>query len=330
MNQDYLRIIRAMSHPQTPRSTGEESKLQPLREIEAVLFDIYGTLFISCSGDVGVRLPGLTHADGSQESRDRPEDLLAGVLGKRFFELFSPELTAGCSPREAQSEKLQVNTEEACHEFGQRLIICFRNEVQKIHRAKRQQGLLWPEVDVRDIWRSVIAELNVAMAGDNSQVDRWAIEYEVRTNPVWPMPNASDCIDRLGSANLKLGIISNAQFYTPLLFPALLNKRLEDLAIDSEMQYYSYLCGRAKPDPWMFQQASKTLAEGGIVAERTLYVGNDLRNDVLPASQIGFRTALVATDRRSLRWREGDPSVEHVVPDLVVTNLSDVVDCVLS
>ena len=54
-----------------------------------------------------------------------------------------------------------------------------------------------------------------------------------------------------------------------------------------------------------------------------------MRNDILPASQIGFRTALVATDRRSLRLREGDPSVAHVTPDLVVTNLSDLVDCVL-
>jgi putative hydrolase of the HAD superfamily len=128
---------------------------------------------------------------------------------------------------------------------------------------------------------------------------------------------------------LTLGIISNAQFYTPLLFPALLNKQLEDLEIAAEMQYYSYREGRAKPDPWMFQQAARALAHKGITARQTLYVGNDMRNDILPASQIGFRTALFAADRRSLRLRENDPHIAQTVPDIIVTNLQEVVECVL-
>ena len=329
MNQDYLRIIRKWSQPQTPLPTDRMSSLRSLKDIQAVFFDIYGTLFISCSGDIRVRLSGLDGIPDSGQEEETPKNQLSGMLGKRFLELFPPGLKGSRSPLAERLAGLRGQTEDAYPQCGQLLVESFQEQVQKIHQIKKKEGIPWPEVDVRDIWQSVIGELYVATNSIKTLVDQWEIEYEVRMNPVWPMPNANDCIDHFGSANLMLGIISNAQFYTPLLFPALLDRPLEDLEIAPEMQYYSYRCGRAKPDPWMYQQASATLAQKGISPSQTLYVGNDMRNDILPASQIGFRTALVATDRRSLRLREGDPSVAHVTPDLVVTNLSDLVDCVL-
>ena len=329
MNQSYLRIIKKFSQPQTPLPTDMVSRLRCLKEVKAVFFDIYGTLFISCSGDIGVPLPGVGRTSTAGPYQETPKNHLAGVLGKRFFELFSEGLNESCSPLAERLVELQTQTEDTYPLCGEFLMELFRSHVKKVHQIRKQEGIPWPEVDVRHIWQSLLGESNIAANGNDRLIDQWAIEYEVRINPVWPMPNANDCIDQLGSAKLTLGIISNAQFYTPLLFPALLYKQLEDLEIASEMQYYSYRCGRAKPDPWMYQQASETLAQIGIIPSQTLYVGNDMRNDILPASQVGFRTALVATDRRSLRLREGDPSVAHINPDLVVTNLSDLVDCVL-
>ena len=329
MNQSYLRIVKKFSQPQTPLPTDMVSKLRCLKEIKAVFFDIYGTLFISCSGDIGVPLPGLGRTPTAGPHQETPKSHLAGVLGKRFFELFFEGLNQSSSPLAERLVGLQTRTEDIYPLCGQLLMESFRTQVRKFHQSKKQEGFPWPEVDVRQIWQSLLGESHIAANGNDRLIDQWAIEYEVRINPVWPMPNANDCIDQLGSAKLTLGIISNAQFYTPLLFPALLDKQLEDLEIASEMQYYSYRCGRAKPDLWMYQRASEALAQIGIIPSQTLYVGNDMRNDILPASQIGFRTALVATDRRSLRLREGDPSVAHITPDIVVTNLSDVVDCVL-
>ena len=329
MNQSYLRIVQKFSQPQTPLPTDMVRRLRCLKEVKAVFFDIYGTLFISCSGDIGVPLPGLDGTPAAEQHQETPKNQLAHVLGKRFFELFPAGLNDRRSPLAERLVGMQRQNEDTYPQCGQLLMESFRSQVQKVHRIRKKEGIPWPEVDVRDIWQSVVGESHVVSNGNDRLIDQWAIEYEVRINPVWPMPNANDCIDQLGSANLTLGIISNAQFYTPLLFPALLDKQLEDFEIASEMQYYSYRCGRAKPDPWMYQQASETLAQIGIIPSQTLYVGNDMRNDILPASQVGFRTALVATDRRSLRLREGDPSVAHITPDLVVTNLSDLVDCVL-
>ena len=49
----------------------------------------------------------------------------------------------------------------------------------------------------------------------------------------------------------------------------------------------------------------------------------------MPAAQVGFRTALLAADQRSLRLRAGDPRVAQVDPDIVAMDLEEVVACVL-
>ena len=47
---------------------------------------------------------------------------------------------------------------------------------------------------------------------------------------------------------------------------------------------------------------------------------------MLPAGT-GMRTALFAGDARSLRMRETDPRVNGVDPDIVLTDLDQLIDC---
>ena len=68
---------------------------------------------------------------------------------------------------------------------------------------------------------------------------------------------------------------------------------------------------------------------GGISAAEALYVGNDMLNDITPAHALGFRTALFAGDARSLRLRENDERVAGIEPDLVLTDLAQILHCVL-
>ena len=48
-----IKTIRKLSAPLEPIPTGTALRLEPLDDVETVLFDIYGTLLISGSGDVG-------------------------------------------------------------------------------------------------------------------------------------------------------------------------------------------------------------------------------------------------------------------------------------
>jgi putative hydrolase of the HAD superfamily len=132
----------------------------------------------------------------------------------------------------------------------------------------------------------------------------------------------------LRHAGKKLGLVSNAQFYTPEAFPALIRRSLADLGFERDLLCFSYQHGRAKPGTGLYRLAAAALHGRGIAPERVLYVGNDMRNDIAPAARLGFRTALFAGDARSLRLRAGDPLCAGVVPDLVVTDLTDLLHCI--
>jgi putative hydrolase of the HAD superfamily len=200
------------------------------------------------------------------------------------------------------------------------------------HRRARERGIEYPEVDIVAIWRRTIEDLRerglLDVAPDEADLQRVAVEYEVRTNPGWPMPGVAACLEALRARDLPLGIISNAQFFTPLLFPALLSRSLETLGFSPRLQFYSYQVGSAKPGLALYERAAAAVAASGWCSHNVLFIGNDMLNDVAAARQVGFRTALFAGDGRSLRARDGDPRVEGVRPDLVVTHLSQLVDCI--
>jgi len=174
------------------------------------------------------------------------------------------------------------------------------------------------------VWREVLAglggELRAAPSSDDA-LRRLAIEYETRVNPVWPMPAAGQCLRRLAAAGKVLGIVSNAQFFTRELFPALLGATTNELGFAAQRQIYSYEHLRAKPGEFLYQLAVAAYDEAELAPQEVLYVGNDMLNDITPAARLGFRTALFAGDARSLRLREDDPRVAGVTPDAILTNL---------
>ena len=153
---------------------------------------------------------------------------------------------------------------------------------------------------------------------------RVSVEYECRVNPVWPMPGILETLTGLREHRITLGIVSNAQFYTPLMFPALLNQTLGELGFAPELCAWSFELGEAKPSTALFHAALKPLRSTcGILPEETLFVGNDMRNDMWAAAQCGVKTVLFAGDRRSLRLREDDPRCAIFQPDAVITALPE-------
>lgn len=272
--------IRAHSQVLNSRATGLQSRLQEL-PVAAVLFDIYGTLMISASGDIGV---------ASSLSRG---DALACALNEVY----------GYTGASEQQQLIDLIAED--------------------HQHMRDRGHPCPEVDIREIWQSLARSLSLNT--DVEAASQAALIYECATNPVWPMQHLETCLQHLRDAGVHLGIISNAQFYTPMLFPALTERSLSDWGFNEQLCWYSYVHRRAKPDTWMYQQAAdKLLAGYQVRPEQVLYIGNDMLNDMLPASQLGFRTALFAGDERSLRLRADHPQAGTVEVDCIMTDLQQI------
>lgn len=281
-------IIRNNSRALEVDETFVEPQLKFLMGIKAVLFDVYGTLFISGSGDIGVNasLAKTDHLDSALTACDIQTDVS------------SAQLLSG-----------------------------FSAAIQNSHQHSKDKGIEYPEVDIVEVWRTVFASAPSPNALSDSQLEKLAVEYETRVNSVWPMPNLETCLEQIGCQK-KLGIISNAQFFTLELFPAFLNKSRNELGFDNQLEFFSFEFGHAKPGMTLYNAAVERLTKIEIKPAEVLYVGNDMLNDIMPAQRVGFKTALFAGDKRSLRWRANDLRVDEIEPEIIVTDLSQIPHCI--
>jgi putative hydrolase of the HAD superfamily len=286
-------IVRRNSRTREPRPTGWQPVLARLPNVRAVLFDVYGTLFVSSAHNI--------HA------------LERTAAGAAFLEAL---------------ESVGVDCRCPGSVGVQRLAATMRG----VHEAAHRRGNRHPEVDIQEIWKLTLTSLanEGALAHGNfdaEQIRQLAVEFECRTNPVWPMPYAAWCLKTLREAGIRLGLLSNAQFFTRELFPALLGTTVAELGFAPELQFYSYEHCTAKPGIRMHIAARAALARMRIRPAETLCIGNDMANDVVPAARLGFRTALFAGDQRSLRWGDG-PERSDFGPDIVLTDLAQLPPCV--
>ncbi|MCF8052641.1 MAG: HAD family hydrolase [Desulfobacterales bacterium] len=263
----------------SPLPTGMKPFGRLQKSVHAVLFDVYGTLFISGSGDIGTMR--------RQTQGQKIERLV------RKYRLARP-------PEE--------------------LTEAFFEQIEAVHREKSKKGIEAPEVEIDRVWMAVLG------IDDRSLARRFAVEYELIVNPVYPMPGAEKTLSGLHKKGVFMGIVSNAQFFTPWLFSWFFGNPPEGLGFDPELQIYSYRFGVAKPSTALFIAAARRLQHLGVSPDQALVVGNDMRNDVAAAQRAGFQTALFAGDARSLRLREDDPDCRDTKPDLVVTELVQLLD----
>ncbi len=287
MLSHFRDIFQRHTHPMAPIPTGLKPAGAARHPVKAVLFDVYGTLLISASGDLGgIRDPGPVDENGYE--RDTSAALL--LLAKSHGLSFSPE----------------------------KLVKAYVKAVEANHARNKKQGIDFPEVRIDEIWAKVLGTSDIRAAR------RFALEFELIINPVHPMPGLKETLETISHAGIRMGIISNAQFYTPLMFGYFCGQTPENMGFDPDLCIYSYRYGHAKPSPSLFGAAADRLLQCGIDRKNVLFVGNDMRNDMAPAKASGFQTALFAGDRRSLRLRRDDPQTNSLIPELVITELPQI------
>lgn len=278
----YKDLFDKYIRPITPNPAGVEQRGSLRHPLAAVIFDVYGTLFSSGSGDIT--------ADPDKLEKQRAIKWLL----------------------EAHSIKFDAEM----------IISRLFNEIKKEHAEKQSRGIKCPEVRIHRIW------MRITGTDDRETARRLALGYELIVNPPYPMPYVKDLLAACRIAGLEMGIISNAQFYTPLLFPYFFGKKPRELGFDPDLLIYSYVSGRAKPCTDMFEAAAQKLGAKGIAPESVLYIGNDMLNDIYPAAATGFQTALFAGDMRSLRLREDDQRCTDLAADLSVNSLAGIAEII--
>lgn len=277
--------IHALNHGRRLSAVKPRSRLHKLPGIRAVLFDVYGTLVDS--GAVPLQL-------GAEMVLKRR---MTGILRQAGLNPCGPQV--GLSISDALQER-----------------------IAHVHRLARARGIDYPEVDIRNIWKQVLStsiQRGWIKGGVNAKViARIALEFEGVQNPVALMPGIENALALLRQRGIKMGIVSNAQFYTPLILQVLFGASLARIGFDRSLCIWSYRLGRAKPSSRLLNLALKRIRQKyGLKPREVLVIGNDWNSDLAPARRAGCRTALLAGSKRSFLHLEST-----VRPDLLMTHWS--------
>lgn len=292
-----LQIIQTESKPMEPEPTGQEPRLTQVPGIRAIVWDVYGTLVQSGVGDISL---------ASKISGDR-EALMREAFTAAGFRLTDD----GVNP----------------------LAELFQDTLTAQQDIRRADDVEHPEVDIVAVWEDFLDQLEAYQIIEGAitpvRVRLLAVHWEVRVNPVWPMPGMPETLAALRKARKPMAIISNAQFFTPLLFPALLDEAISSLGFLEDACVWSYELKRAKPSFTLYETCAEFFEQRlKVKPSEILYVGNDMLNDIYPAHEMGMKTALFAGDARSLRLREDAKECKGIKPDVVITELPQLLDCI--
>ena len=288
---DTIATFAISLHPSLLHKSPLPYAAQPLTDIAAILFDIYGTILLSAAGEIGNTVYSY------------------GRSSTEIEQVFSYACALGC-------HRLFCGTED--HNRYHLLHKQYVHSIANVHAQLKQSGIQYPEVDIRDIWRNILTTQQETLALTPSlltpdRIATFAIVVELYTNPIQLAPHIGKTLQYLTQQGYPLGIISNAQFYTEPILAHVTQQSLAELGFQSMLHYWSFEHRIAKPALYCFESTAKKLQDNyGIAPHKTLFIGNDLRNDIIPAARAGFKTCLYCGDTRSIKlYPENDNIGNH-------------------
>lgn len=281
------------------------SKTEKLSGIRAVICDVYGTV-------LNYWKPGFD----SPEARSR--SLLSSF--KEIADRFGmSQILVGISPNDPPEKTLSD----------------FYNGIIALNHEKAvKSGVNFPEVKIEEVWSLLLMILkrngydaSQHFQAEESEIPRYiAFTYNFLSLGRQLYPGVLEAIEELKKNNITVGILSNAQFYTPidltLMFRDQSGGRYDDYLelFDVDLTFYSYEYGVSKPNQLLFRRLYDVLYEYQILPSQTIFIGNDLSVDIQPAQEAGMRTAFFAGDRESAYVHDLSGKV---IPDITFQNWSE-------
>lgn len=204
-----------------------------------------------------------------------------------------------------------------------RLHDLFLRGIQAERDARVAEGIAHPEVRIDEIWFKLLEKFDPGKPTTINFAREVALFFERQANPKQFQPRAYEVLTALEKRGLRQGIISNAQFYTPVELSELLREesngaiRTYDSIFDARLVFFSFDLGVAKPDLTAFRRAVEALTRENVMPDDCVLVGNSVVNDIAPAQHLGFKTVLFAPEAVP------DPAPK---PDLVIHNLGQLLE----
>lgn len=142
------------------------------------------------------------------------------------------------------------------------------------------------EIDYAGVVRDALAAVGVARVDDESLAGAMWDAHRVWIPRREVHPQTHALLAALREHGLRTGIVSNAFDPPPLLEEDLAREGISPLV---DIAVFSSQVGRRKPHPDIYRTALDRL---GVEAERTLFAGDRVLEDVVGPAQLGMRTCL--------------------------------------
>lgn len=297
--QDNNRILTPISYP---------SRTDKLYDIKAVIFDVYGTLVNYWRVDFS-------------NNEQKGQALLAAFRKTSDFFKFT-EYLEKMNPKDTPEKTLQ--------DFYHGLIALN-------HEKSLKKGVSFPEVCIEEVWEIIIMMLarhgydySKPDLGERKELARCiAFYYNFHSLGRGFYDGVVDALSILQKNNIKLGIVSNAQFYTPIDLTLFIRDQSDDTFDDykdifeNDLVFLSYEYGMAKPNQILLRKLYDALYEYRIFPRQALFVGNDLSLDIKPSAEAGMPTAFFTGDDKSAFVHDLSGKV---IPDIVFDSWDELPD----
>ncbi len=191
---------------------------------------------------------------------------------------------------------------------AERLVPAFLDLIDTTNKTAAARGVGVPEVNVIHIWHRLLG------GGDYRTLKRLALEFEMIVHRCRPAGDLAALFAFLRSKDIRLGIVSNAQFYTAHILEYWLGRPLTEAGFDKKLILYSYIYRHAKPSAKLFRKAVTRVTQRGLHPAQVLFAGDSLENDIQPAGRAGFQTALFCGSAATVR-PAADLRIDAVLTD---------------
>lgn len=284
-----LRSIEPVAYP---------SKKEKIFDVRAVIFDVYGTL-------VNYLKPGI------EDSAKR-----SGLFKEAFRNVAN---RFGLTPFLSEMDP-EADPEKTLYDLYHGLIALR-------HEKSVKAGVEFPEVKIEEVWDLILLMLKrrgydpkVHFPEDPSNLARYcAFCYNFYSLGRCLYPNVVEALTSLKKSNFVLGILSNAQFYTPIDLTLFIREQSRGVYEDynelfnPDLTFFSCEYGVAKPNTLLFRKLYDALYEYHILPQQTVFVGNDLVLDIDPAAKAGMQSALFTGDKSSAYFHD---KYGEIIPDI--------------
>ncbi|MCD1295375.1 HAD family hydrolase [Methanocella sp. CWC-04] len=252
--------------------------------ITTILFDIYGTM-IDISTDENNIMPYETM---SKWLEYKSIYLTPDQLKWFYHEEFSKRI----GTKEERERVEEDIFKEIMEEYEMRV-----REEREIHR----------DADVREVFKSIILKFTTPPPDEleHLALDLSHLFRATTRKKIFIYPTVKPALDQL-QRRYRLGIVSNAQeaFTIPELRLFGLDPYFETIVLSS-------MVGAKKPNSRIFLQALKNL---DIKPENAVFVGNDLKADIMGASKLGIKTIYLSDKSLS--------NIKGYKPNAVIANVN--------